>query len=204
MSRPSSLESRLSLLELSRLRSLELRDDNDDDPVPEDIVPASTDQLMSMQYDADIGNLDEFEKKFIRFEPTEQMWEMRILANFKAFGVEHTPKRNAKKPTSSLPSLPNPRQFQTCLQVANEMQKNGFQPTTTVINILTQIAKSPQQKIALAEAIQSWSTHATHASDASNGGRPKMRRQIRTRSRHRLNKSKKNRRRKVRRTRHKL
>ena len=190
----SSLESILSLEELLKLRSLELRDDNDDDPVPEDIVPASTDQLRSMQYDAIIGNLDGFEKKFIRFEPTEQMWEMRILANFKAFGFEDTPKRNAKKHNTTS-SLPNPRQFQTCLQVANEMKINGFQPTTTVIDILTQIAKSQKQKTELADAIDSWSK-------ASNGGRPKMRRQIRTRSRHRLNKSKKIRRRKERRTRH--
>ena len=133
--------------------------------------------LMGNEYEALNDTLEQF-------IPTLKLWELRFYSTAARFK--------------------SARQFQTCLQVANEMQKNGFQPTTTVINILTQIAKSPQQKIALAEAIQSWSTHATHASDASNGGRPKMRRQIRTRSRHRLNKSKKNRRRKVRRTRHNL
>ena len=73
MSRPISVD-------LSTLKSLGLRDD----PVPEDIVSASADQLMSMRHDANSGNFVEFEKKFIHFEPTEQMWEMRMLLSAKA------------------------------------------------------------------------------------------------------------------------
>lgn len=233
MSRPSSSE-------LSRLSSLELRDDNDDDPVPEDIVPASTDQLMSMRDDATNGNLYEFEKKFIRFEPTEQMWEMRMLLYAKAGNldefekmfkqrVEPTAKMwqmrmfvyanagnlnefekmfNTIKPTTAkmwemrMSAFAHHyhhrlKKFQMCLEVANDMQKHGFQPTDDMhINLLRMAtAISPEQQKILEDAIKSWST-------ASNGGRPKMRRQILTQSRHRLNKSKKNRRRKVRRTRH--
>ena len=147
--------------------------------------------LVLMNQAANRGELVEFEKMSKLF--TSKIWEMRMFANANAYTSDHS------------------RQFQICLQVANDMLlKDGFDPTTKMQELLTKIARSSQQKKTLEAAIQSWSTHATHASDASDathasdGGRPKMRRQIRTRSRHRLNKSKKNRRRKVRRTRHKL
>ena len=200
--------SRPILVDLSKIESLGLRDD----PEPEDIVSASADQLMSMRHDANSGNFVEFEKKFYHFEPTEQMWEMRMLLSAKAGNLDEFEKMfNTIKPTTekmwemrilanfnAFNDDTNPnhsRQFQKCLQVAMDMQKDEFQPTTTVIDILTKIAKSQKQKTELADAIDSWSK-------ASNGGRPKMRRQIRTRTRHRLNKSKKIRRRKLRRTRH--
>ena len=119
---------------------------------------------------------DKFNDEIKKFNPTLRLWELRFYSTAAHFNKD--------------------RKFQQCLEVANNMQKDGFQPTDAVKTILQNLAVgSLQQQIALAAAIDSWSK-------ASNGGRPKMRRQILTRSRHRLNKSKKIRRRKVRRTRH--
>lgn len=160
----------------------------EDVSVDHDIAPrvASHSDRVLMNKAASTGNLVDFEKMSKLFKPTSNIWEMRMFANANAYTNDHS------------------RQFQICLQVANDMllRKDGFNPTTKMQEVLTKIARSPQQKKTLADAIQSWSTHATHATHASDGGRPKMRRQILTRSRHRLNKSKKIRRRKVRRTRH--
>jgi pentatricopeptide repeat protein len=137
---------------------------------------ATESDIKQMNYLVDSNAYDKFNEAIEKFNPTLRLWELRFYSTAAHFKKE--------------------RRFQECLEVANEMQKDGFQPTPAVIKILQNLAdESPQQRIALADAIQSWSK-------ASDGGRPKMRRQIRTRSRHRLNKSKKNRRRKVRRTRH--
>jgi hypothetical protein len=136
--------------------------------------------------------LSEFEEMIAQFKPTLlDIWKIRILATFNAF-----------KDTN--------RQFQQCLQVATDMQKYGFKPTdsNSMIKILEASARSFQEKEILKSTIESLSTPVESLSTppapstASDGGRPKMRRQIRSRSRHRLNKSKKIRRRKERRTRH--
>ena len=144
-----------------------------------DIAPrvATHSDLVLMNQTASTGNLVGFEQMFAQFNPTVKMWEMRILANDNAFKDDH-----------------HSRQFQRCLQVANDMQASGHQPTVAVKNILTRIARSPQQLARLQS--ETWYT-AT-----SKGGRPKMRRQMQTRTLYRLNKSKKCRGRGVRRTRH--
>ena len=145
-----------------------------------DIAPrvATHSELVLMNQTASTGNLVVFEQMFAQFNPTVKMWEMRILANANAFKDDH-----------------HRRQFQRCLQVANDMQASGHQPTVVVKNILNQIARSPQQKEELTKSLW-WST------PASKGGRPKMRRQMQTRALYRLNKSKKCTGRGVRRTRH--
>ena len=163
---------------MSRPSQTMLQTSPEDVSVEHDTVPrvAIHSYLVLMNQAANTGNLVDFEKMSKLF--TSKIWEMRMFANANAYTNDHS------------------RQFQICLQVANDMlRKDGFDPTTKMQEVLTKIARSSQQKKTLADAIQSWSK-------ASDGGRPKMRRQILTRSRHRLNKSKKNRRRKVRRTRH--
>ena len=142
-------------------------------------------EMMHMKHFVMSNDYKTFNDMLKHFIPTLELWKLRFYSTAAHFKKD--------------------RRFQICLQLANEMQQAGFQPTADMIRILkTMASRSHQYNESLEAAIQSWSTHATHASDASNGGRPKMRRQIRTRSRHRLNKSKKNRRRKVRRTRHNL
>ena len=137
---------------------------------------ATEPDIKQMNDFVDSNAYDKFNEEIEKFNPTLRLWELRFYSTAAHFKKE--------------------RRFQECLEVANDMQKDGFQPTAAVKTILQNLAVgSLQQQIALAAAIDSWST-------ASNGGRPKMRRQILTRSRHRLNKSKKIRRRKVRRTRH--
>jgi len=142
----------------------------------DDIVPrvASQSDLNAMKQAATDGNLDGFEKMFNLFNPTSKMWEMRMLANANAF-KDHS------------------RQFQRCLQVANDMQAIGYTPTDALQSILTKIARSPQQQRELQTML--WYT------PTSKGGRSKIRRQIRTRALARFNKSKKCRGRRVRRTR---
>ena len=147
--------------------------------VDDAIVPrvASDSDLELMKQAAKDGKLDAFEDMFKLFNPTEKMWEMRMLANANAFKDNHK------------------RQFQICLQVANDMQVSEYEPTVALQFILTQIARSPKQL----QELQSmpWYTYTT----TPKGGRSKMRRQIRTRALARFNKSKKCRGRRVRRTR---
>jgi hypothetical protein len=149
---------------------------DNDDIVPRD---ASHSDIEVMKDAAKTGKLDDFEKMFKLFNPTEQIWEMRMFAN--AFAKDM-----------------HSRQFQRCLQVANEMRANRFQPTVRMQKALTKICKSPQQRKIVEEEGLLWLEPASTI--ASNGGRSK-RRQIHTRARARLNKSKKCRGRRLRQTR---
>ena len=96
-----------------------------------DIAPrvATHSDIVLMNQTASTGNLVGFEQMFAQFNPTVKMWEMRILANANAFKDDH-----------------HSRQFQRCLQVANDMQASGHQPTVAVKNILNQIARSSPTK----------------------------------------------------------
>ena len=148
--------------------------------VDDAIVPrvASDSDLELMKQAAKDGKLDAFEDMFKLFNPTEKMWEMRMLANANAFKDNHK------------------RQFQICLQVANDMRTSGYEPTAALQSILTKIARSDQQLQELQTSKTLWSKSTT-----PKGGRSKIRRQIRTRALARFNKSKKCRGRRVRRTR---
>lgn len=152
---------------------------NNDDIVPRD---ANRSDLELMNRLATTGNLDKFEKMFKLFNPTAKMWEMRMLANAKAFDNDHD----------------HGRQFQRCLQVANDMQAIGYTPTDALQSILTDIARSPQQQ----QKLRSMPWYTLPASTTTpKGGRSKIRRQIRTRALARFIKSKKCRERRARRTR---
>ena len=146
------------------------------------IVPrvASDSDLELMKQAAKDGKLDAFEDMFKFFKPTAKMWEMRMLANAYAFRDDER----------------SSRQFQICLQVANDMRTSGYEPTAAMKSNLTKIAKSDQQLQKL--QTMPWYTYTT---TPKGGRRSKIRRQIRTRALARFNKSKKCRGRRVRRTR---